>query len=138
VIKYLLDTNVISELRKPRPHGGVTAWVQALDWKQLFLSAVTLGELQAGIELTRQQDPSKAGQIEAWVNRLAGSFQVLPMDGDCFRECARRMHGQPDDLLLDGMIAATASVHDLTVATRNTRDFVRLGVQVVDPFRVAR
>ena len=133
--KYLLDTNVISELRKPKPHGAVVDWIEGLDGRQIFLSAVTLGELQAGIERTRKQNPPKAEEIEAWVDRLAGSFQVLPMDGACFREWARRMHGQADDLLEDGMIAATAHIHDMTVATRNTRDFRRLGVRVFDPFR---
>ena len=124
-------------MRKPRPPAGVVAWIEGLDRRQIFLSAVTLGELQAGIERTRKQNPAKAGEIEAWVDRLAGSFQVLPMDGACFRECARLMHGLPDDLLEDGMIAATAHIHDLTVATRNTRDFDRLGVRVVDPFHPA-
>jgi predicted nucleic acid-binding protein len=137
VNKYLLDTNVISELRKPKPHGAVVAWIEGLDGRQIFLSAVTLGELQAGVELTRKQNPVKAGEIEAWVDRLAGSFQVLPMDGVCFREWARLMHGQADDLLEDGMIAATAQIHDLTVATRNTSDFRRLGVRAFDPFRPA-
>jgi predicted nucleic acid-binding protein len=138
VSKYLLDTNVISELRKPRPHGAVVAWIEGLDGRQIFLSAVALGELQAGIERTRKQDPAKAHEIEAWVDHLAGSLQVLPMDGACFREWARLMHGKPDDLSEDGMIAATAHIYDLTVATRNTRDFGRLGVRVLDPFRAAR
>lgn len=133
--KYLLDTNVISELRKPKPHGAVMAWVTGLNASQIFLAAPTLGELQAGIERIRKQDPDKAHEIEAWVDRLAGSFRVLPMDSACFRAWARLMHGKPDDLLEDGMIAATALIHDLTVATRNTRDFGRLGVRVVDPFR---
>jgi predicted nucleic acid-binding protein len=135
VNRYLLDTNVISELRKPKPHGAVVAWIEGLEGRQIFLSAVTLGELQAGIELTRKQNQPKAREIELWVDRLAGSLQILPMDGACFREWARLMHGQADDLLEDGMIAATAHIHDLTVATRNTRDFRRLGVRVFDPFR---
>lgn len=62
---YLLDTNVVSELRKQRPHGGVVAWLQSIDDAQSYLSAVTLGEIQAGIELTREQDPGKAEEIEA-------------------------------------------------------------------------
>jgi predicted nucleic acid-binding protein len=85
----------------------------------------------------RTQDPAKAHEIEAWVDRLAGSSQVLLMDGAGFREWARLMHGQPGDLLEDGMIAATAQIHGLTVATRNTRDFNRLGVHVINPFRAA-
>jgi toxin FitB len=66
--RYLLDTNVVSELRKPRPHGAVVAWVNGLHEEQLFLSAVTLGELQAGIERTRRQDPVKAREIELWAD----------------------------------------------------------------------
>lgn len=138
MIKFLLDTNVISELRKPKPHGAVVAWIDALDVGQLYLSAVTLGELTAGIERTRKQDPRKAAEIEAWVDGLSASFQVLPMDHTCFREWARLMHGQPDDLLEDGMIAATARIHDMTVATRNARDFNRLGVRVADPFHATQ
>jgi predicted nucleic acid-binding protein len=136
VTRYLLDTNVISELRKPKPHGALVAWVRGLDAGQIFLSVVTLGELQAGIERTRKQDPAKAHEIEAWVDGLDGSFQVLVMDGACFREWARLMHGQPDDLSEDGMVAATARIHGLTVATRNMRDFERLGVKAVDPFSI--
>jgi predicted nucleic acid-binding protein len=111
VNRYLLDTNMVSELRKPRPHGFVVTWLKALGCNQLFLSAVTLEEMQAGIELTRQQDPHKANEIEAWVDRLAGSLQLLAMDSACFREWGRLMNGQSDDLLEDGMVAATARIH---------------------------
>lgn len=65
---YLLDTNVVSELRKPRPHGAVVAWLQSTAETDLYLSAVTLGEIQAGIELTREQDKTKAAEIEAWAD----------------------------------------------------------------------
>jgi toxin FitB len=133
--KYLLDTNVISELRKLKPHGAVLAWLRDLREEQIFLSAVTVGELQAGVELTRQQDPTKAGEIETWVDQLADSYQVLPMDTLCFREWARLMTGKPEQLMEDGMIAATARVHALTVATRNVRDFQQLKVAVLNPFQ---
>src|SRR5258707_4120525 len=83
---YLLDTNVVSELRKPKPHGAVLAWMEAVDENDLFLSAVTIGELQAGIELTRHQDRGKAEELEAWLDALAGSYQVLSMDGRTFRQ----------------------------------------------------
>jgi predicted nucleic acid-binding protein len=102
--------------------------------EQLFLSAVTLGELQAGIERTRDQDTKKAEEIESWVNQLADSIQVLPMDAPCFREWARLMNGKSDTLAEDAMIAATARVHGLTVATRNERDFKALGVALLNPF----
>jgi hypothetical protein len=74
--RFLLDTNVISELRKPRPHGGVVAWIHDLQDEQLFLSAVTMGELQAGIERTRRQDPLKAAAIESWADQVASSCRA--------------------------------------------------------------
>ena len=135
---YLLDTNVISELRKPKPHGAVLAWLKSVDDSELHLSAVTLGEIQAGIELTRDQDAAKASEIEAWVDLAAGAYNVLPMDGVAFRAWARLMHGKSDTLYEDAMIAATAQVHRLTVVTRNTADFKPFGVAVLNPFKFAR
>lgn len=132
--KYLLDTNVVSELRKPRPHGGVVAWLESIDDTDLYLSAVTLGEIQAGIELTREQDPEKAQAIEAWLELLAGAYNVLPMDVATFRAWARLMHRKSDTLYEDAMIAATARVHGLTVATINVSDFDALGTEVFNPF----
>ena len=131
---YLLDTNVVSELRKQRPHGGVVAWLQSIDDAQLYLSAVTLGEMQAGIELTREQDPRKAEEIETWLELVAGAYNVLPMDAATFRAWARLMHRKSDTLYEDAMIAATAKVHGLTVATRNVSDFNALGLDVFNPF----
>lgn len=77
-VMYLLDTNVISELRKPRPHGAVLAWLQSFDNANLHLAAVSLGEIQAGIELTRQQDATKARAIESWLDQLSLSSPILP------------------------------------------------------------
>jgi len=119
VKKYLLDTNVVSELRRPKPHGGVLVWLKELRDEQLFLSAVTFGELQRGIERIRAQNRSKAEEIESWVERLTGTSQILPMDAICFREWARLMEGKQEHLLEDAMIAATARIHGLVVATRN-------------------
>ncbi len=133
-LQYLLDTNVVSELRRQRPHGGVVAWLQSLDDTQLHLSAVTLGEIQAGIELTREQDSDKAQQIEAWLELVAGAYNVLPMDTATFRALARLMHRKSDTLYEDAMIAAPAKVHGLTVATRNVSDFNALGLDVFNPF----
>lgn len=133
--QYLLDTNVVSELRKPRPHGAVVAWINDQQDEQLFLSAVTLGELQAGIERTRHQDAAKAREIELWADHLASSYQILPMDVACFREWGRIIDRKPDELLEDAMIAATARVHHLIVATRNESDFKRLDIGIVNPFK---
>jgi predicted nucleic acid-binding protein len=132
--RYLLDTNVVSELRKPRPHGAVVAWLQSLDDAQLYVSAVTLGEIQAGIEMTREQDPQKAQEIEAWLALVAGAYNVLPMDAAAFTAWARLMHRKSDTFYEDAMIAATAKVHGLTVATRNVADFRALGFEVFNPF----
>ena len=83
---FLLDTNVVSELRKPRPHGAVLAWLQSTNDADLHLASVTLGEIQAGIE------------IERWLDQLSGSFNLLPMDGAAFRCWAQLMHRRSDTL----------------------------------------
>jgi predicted nucleic acid-binding protein len=134
---YLLDTNVISELRRPKPHGAVLAWLQSVKDADLRISAVTIGEIQAGIEITRERDEAKAWEIEAWLGQVAQSYNVLPMDAEIFRCWARLMHGRSNDLIEDAMIAATAKVHGLTVVTRNVRDFGMFGVETFDPFRTS-
>lgn len=131
---FLLDTNVVSELRKPRPHGAVLAWLQSTNDADLHLASVTLGEIQAGIEITRDQDPVKAEEIERWLDQLSGSFNLLPMDGAAFRCWAQLMHRRSDTLYEDAMIAAIARVHDLTVVTRNGADFLEFGVALFNPF----
>ena len=132
---YLLDTNVISELRKPKPHGGVLAWLRSCSDEELHLSAVTLGEIQAGIEITREQDAIKAAEIESWLAKLQESYNILLMDGSVFRMWAKLMHRRSDTLYEDAMIAATAKVHSLTVVTRNVADFKSFGVALLNPFK---
>jgi len=131
---YLLDTNVVSELRRARPHGAVLAWLKTVSDENLHLSAVTIGELEAGIEITREQDRDKAVEIEAWLEQVAESYNILSMDARTFRSWARLMHRRSDHLIEDAMIAATAAVHNLTVVTRNMRDFRTLGVRTLNPF----
>jgi toxin FitB len=135
VKKYLLDTKVVSEFRKRRPHGAVIAWLSELREEQVLLSAVTMGELQAGIELTRLQDPEKATEIELWVDQLEATYKVLPMDTASCREWGRLMRGKSTHLIEDAMIAATARINGLIVATRNEDDFKQLSVQVFNPFK---
>jgi len=131
---YLLDTNIVSELRKPRPHAGVIAWLEGVADADLHICVVTLGEIQAGIELTREQDAAKAAAIEAWADQLAAAYNVLPMDAATFRLWAKLMHRQSDTVYEDAMIAACALTYKLTVVTRNVRDFKRFHVPLHNPF----
>jgi predicted nucleic acid-binding protein len=133
---YLLDTNVVSELRKPKPHGAVLAWFEGVDDTQLHLSAVTIGEIQAGIEITREQDAAKASEIEDWLEMVASTYNVLSMDSTTFRAWALLMHRRSEAVYEDAMIAATAKVHGLTVVTRNVSDFKAFGVPLLNPFKV--
>jgi predicted nucleic acid-binding protein len=101
----------------------------------LLLSALTLGELQAGAEVTRKKDAEKAAAIESWIGQVAAGYEVIPMDAGMFREWARMIAGKSDQLIEDAMIAATARVRGLVVVTRNVRDFEAFDVKVVNPFK---
>ena len=135
---YLLDTNVVSELRKPKPHGGVVEWLEGTSDSDLHISAVTIGEIQAGIEITREQHEPKAAELELWLGAVSSTFNVVPMDATTFREWARLMHRTSDTLYEDAMIAATARVHNFTVVTRNVADFRSFGVDLFNPFLAAK
>lgn len=135
---YLLDTNVISELRKVRPHGAVLSWFHAILPDEIAIPAVVIGEIQDGAEITRKQDPKKAAEIEAWLDYILANFSVLSMDGPIFREWARLMAGRSDDLSGDAMIAATARVLRLVVATGNVKHFAPFNVPVFNPFEFKR
>lgn len=135
---YLLDTNIVSEFRKLRPHGAVTAWRRSIPIHQLAIPAVVLAEAQAGAEITRKQNPVKAAELESWIDSLMDYYTVLPADGAIFREWARLMRGVSADQSADAMIAATARVMELIVATRNVKDFLRFKVRVVNPFEFSQ
>jgi hypothetical protein len=132
---YLLDTNVISELRRSRPHGAVLAWLRTVSETQLSISAMTIFELQVGVERTKGRNPDKAGEIDAWISRTIETFRVIDVDPPISRAAAKLLHGRSRDLQEDGMIAATALVHNLTVVTRNVRDFAHFDVPTLDPFK---
>jgi predicted nucleic acid-binding protein len=131
---YLLDTNIVSELRKLKPHGGVITWLESIPDSDIAISAVTIGEIQAGIELTREQDQVKANAIEDWLNQVCMLFNVLPMNAQTFGVWGQIMHRQSNTVNEDAMIAATAIAHQLTVVTRNEKDFKRFKVNVFNPF----
>lgn len=131
---YLLDTNVVSELRKPKPHGGVLEWFSRVEDDRLHVSVVTLAEIQAGIEITRDQDAIKAAELEAWLDAVSATYNVIAMDAATFRLWARLMHRRSDTVYEDAMIAATAKQRGLTVVTRNVAEFKPFGVKVLNPF----
>ena len=120
---FLLDTNVVSELRRSRPHGGVVAWIESVDDAELYLASVTIGEIQAGIELSRDQDSAKADAIERWLDQVCNTFNILSTDGPAFRRWAQLMHRKSPTPYEDGMIGAIVKVRQLTVVTRNVGDF---------------
>jgi predicted nucleic acid-binding protein len=107
---YLLDTNVVSELRRPKPHGAVLQWIGDIPAEAMFLSAVTIGEIQAGIEITREQDRAKADSLELWLGQVIATYRVLPMDAFAFQAWARLKHRKSDTLLEDAMIAALQAI----------------------------
>jgi len=122
-------------LRRAKPHGAVLAWLQGVDDSHLHISAVTIGEIQAGIEITREQNPAKAAELQIWLEAVEAAFNVLPMDAPTFRAWARLMHRRSNDLIEDAMIAAIAQLQNLTVVTRNVSDFATFGVRTLDPFK---
>ena len=115
---------------------GVLAWIQDVPDSSLFISAVSIGEIQSGIEKTREQDRAKAKLLDAWLNEVMDGYAVLPMDAAAFRVWGQLMHRQSDTVIEDAMIAATALANHLTVVTRNIKDFKRFNVNVLNPFKV--
>jgi predicted nucleic acid-binding protein len=135
-VKFLLDTNVISEIRKrERAHPNVAKWVAQTPVKDIGTSVLVLAEIRRGIELKRRRDPVQAQGLDRWFARMRSRLgdRVLPIDEPIAEAWARL--GVPDPLpLIDGLLAATAKVHALTLVTRNTADIARTGVQLLDPF----
>ena len=132
---YLLDTNVVSELRRPQPHPAVLEWLRYTPADQVYLCAITIAEIQRGIEAKRGADLEKAREIESWLeHQVLSGFEILPLDTRAAREWSRLIQGQSRRLIYDSMIAAIANVNRLTVVTRNVRDFRELGVAFVNPF----
>lgn len=135
-MSYLLDTNVVSELRKgSRCNPGVRAWFSELSGDELFLSVLTIGEIRKGIELTGRRDPAAAEALNGWLAGLLAGYgdRILPVDLEIAEEWGRLNVPDPRPVI-DGLLAATAKVHDLTLATRNVKDVERSGAAWVNPF----
>lgn len=135
---YLLDTKVISELRKGgRANHGVTAFFATLAAEDIYLSVVTIGEIRRGLENLRARgDREQAGRLEAWLDKVVTDFsdRILEFDLDCAQVWGKLMSPHPQHPI-DKQIAAIALIYDLTVVTRNTDDFVSSGVRSLNPFR---
>ena len=133
-MKYLLDTNVVSETRRPRPDPGVLAWLASISPSDLAISVVTIGEIQKGIEKIRSQDEQKARELESWLDDIVRTGSILGLSATSMRIRARIMHKRPSGYSEDAMIAATAIEHSLVVVTRNVAGLELLGAEVLNPF----
>jgi predicted nucleic acid-binding protein len=134
---YLLDTNIVSELRKPQPNSNVLAWYSTVRSAELFLSALTIGEIRIGIERLRRRDRSQADRIEEWVTNLYSRYKdrIIDVDVRVAEEWGRL--NVPDPLpVIDGLLAASASVRGWTLVTRNVADLERTGVALLNPFDI--
>lgn len=136
---FLLDTNVVSDLRKPRPNVGLTAWIASADEQKLFLSVLTIGELRIGIAV--QSDAKKRAALETWLisdmlSRFAG--RILAFDLDVAQQWGRiegrARLGSGKLPVVDSQLAATALFHGLTLVTNNEADFSRTGASVLNPW----
>jgi hypothetical protein len=138
-LKFLLDTNIISEIRKrDRAHPNVVRWVARTPAEEIGTSVLVLAEIRHGIELKRRNDPEQAKSLDRWFAqmRIGLGDRVLPVDEPVAEAWA--LLGIPDPLpLIDGLLAATAKVHGLTLVTRNVADIAVVGVSMIDPFSVA-
>lgn len=135
-MSYLLDTNVLSETRRRLPAPGVAEWIAATPADELWVSVLTLGEIEHGVARIRARgDHRQASALDRWLRELEAGFsgRIMSVTLEVAREWGRQRitHRVP---VIDALIGATARVHGLTVVTRNTRDFERTGVRVLNPF----
>lgn len=136
---FLIDTNIISEVRKgSRCDANVATWYASVDEADLYLSVLVTGEIRKGIERARPHDPAKADALENWLARVYGGFgkRVLPIDR-AVADAWGRMSALRPVPVVDGLLAATAKVHRMTLVTRNDADVAGLGAKVLNPFKSA-
>lgn len=135
-MSYLIDTNIISEVRKgARCDASVAAWWNSIDDADIYLSVLVMGEIRKGVEMARPGDPARADALEGWLATVAGSFadRILPVDQTVADEWGR-MSARRRVSTIDALLAATARVHGMTLATRNVSDVADLGADLVNPF----
>lgn len=135
-MSFLIDTNIISEVRKgARCDAKVAAWYASINDVDLYLSVLVLGEIRKGIELARPRDPAKADALEAWLIAVQAAFgeRILPIDRAVSDQWGRMSALRPLSTV-DGLLAATAKVHRMVLVTRNEADVVGLGAEVLNPF----
>jgi predicted nucleic acid-binding protein len=134
-VDFLPDTNVLSELRRRTPDKNVLAWFATTRASQLHLSVLVVGEIRQGIARLARRDPARSSRLDEWLTRLLGSYadRILPITADIAQEWGRL--NVPDPVApVDGLLAATAKVHGMTLVTRNTVDVARTGVSLINPF----
>jgi hypothetical protein len=137
---YLLDTNVVSELRpsrRHRPHPQVASWAASITAEQQYLSAIVLLELQIGVLRKERTDPAQGNMLRRWLEHNVlpvFASRILPVDAEVARRCAYLMVPDPRSYR-DALIAATGLVHGLTLVTRNVRDFQPTGVRILNPWQ---
>lgn len=134
-MSFLLDTNVLAEIRKPRPHPAVAAWFDAAAGSDLYLSVLVVGEIQQGVDRLRRRDPRQAASYDTWLRALRRDFaeRILPVTEEIAMEWGHLNAGDPLPVI-DGLLAATAKVHALTLVTRNVADVARTAVAILNPF----
>jgi toxin FitB len=134
-VSYLLDTNVVSEIRKKAPDPGISAWFASVAAENLFLSVLVVGEIRQGIERLARRDQAQAEIFEHWLSRLVRAYgdRIVPVTARVAEAWGRL--DVPDPVpVVDGLMAATALVHDWTLVTRNASDVASTGVRFLDPF----
>jgi toxin FitB len=134
-VRYLLDTNVLSEVRRPQGDAGVRRWISSVPTEDIYLSVLTLGEVRRGIGLLSRRDSAQAEVYEAWLVTVLRDYadRLLPVDAEAAEEWGRM--NLPDPIsIVDGLMAATAKVRNMTFVTRNTSDVARTGVRLLNPF----
>jgi predicted nucleic acid-binding protein len=134
-VNFLLDTNVVSERRRPRPNANVTAWLNSAPSGSLFLSVLVIGELRRGIDLLHRRDRQQAMLLEGWFHALVSEYadRVLPVTAEIAEEWGRL--NVPDRLpAVDGLMAATARIHRMTFVTRDTSRLAQFDIALLNPF----